>query len=105
METSQSHDPGHCECTDNSLGWGILGKLAGKILNVLEMYRVGTSWVHCPFPCDVFAMYRVGTPPLAPCARWSVAFALLTRFVGEYREQKFPVEFPLTLGSQRIPCP
>ena len=41
-------------------------KLAGKILNVLEMYRVGKCWVHCPFPCDVLAMYWLGTPPLAP---------------------------------------
>src|SRR5258705_9942993 len=44
----------------------IAGKLAGKILDVLEMYWVGTCWVHYPFPCDVLAMYRLGTPPLAP---------------------------------------
>ena len=44
----------------------IAWKLVGKILNVLEMYRVGKCWVHCPFPCDVLAMYRLGTPPLAP---------------------------------------
>ena len=44
----------------------IAGKLAGKILDVLEMYWVGTGWVHYPFPCSVLAMYWLGTPPLAP---------------------------------------
>ena len=66
MGTSQSHDLGHCECPDHFLGWEIAWKLAGKILNVLEMYRVGKYWVHCPFPCDVLAMYWLSTPPLAP---------------------------------------
>src|SRR6266478_3229007 len=41
-------------------------KLAWKILNVFAMYRVGLWWVLCPFPCDVFAVYPPGTPPLAP---------------------------------------
>ena len=45
-------------------------KLAGKILNVLEMYQVGKCWVHCPFPCDVLVMYQLSTPPLAPCVYW-----------------------------------
>ena len=44
----------------------IVWKLVGKILNVLEMYRVGKCWVHCPFPCNVLAMYQLSTPPLAP---------------------------------------
>src|SRR5258705_13997424 len=48
------------------------GKLAGKILDVLEMYRVGTCWVHYPFPCSVLAMYRLGTPPFAPSVWYSV---------------------------------
>jgi len=40
--------------------------LAGKILDVLGMYQVGTCLVLCPFPCDVLAMYRLGTLALAP---------------------------------------
>src|SRR5258707_14144893 len=47
----------------------IAGKLAGKILDVLEMYWVGTCWVHYPFPCNVLAMYWLRTPPLAPSAK------------------------------------
>ena len=45
------------------------GKLAGKILNVPGMNRVGTSQVLCPFPCDVLAMYKPGTLALAPSER------------------------------------
>ena len=41
-------------------------KLAGKILNVPTIYRVGMGWVLCPFPCNVLAMYRPGTPPFVP---------------------------------------
>jgi hypothetical protein len=41
-------------------------KLAQNILNELEMYWVGMGWAHRPFPCDVFVMYWVRTPPLAP---------------------------------------
>ena len=44
----------------------IAGKLAGKILDVLGMYQVGTCLVLCPFPCDVLAMYQPGTLALAP---------------------------------------
>ena len=44
----------------------IAGKLAGKILDVLGMYQVGTCLVRCPFPCDVLVMYRLGTLILAP---------------------------------------
>ena len=44
-------------------------KLAWKILNVFAMYRVGFWWVLCPFPCDVFAVYLPGTPPLAPSVK------------------------------------
>ena len=47
----------------------IVGKLAGKILNVLVMYQVGTCLVLCPFPCDVIDMYPPGTPVLAPSVR------------------------------------
>ena len=57
-----------------TISWAgkIAWKLAGKIPNILEMYRVGKCWVHCPFPCNVLAMYRLGTPPLAPSDRRSV---------------------------------
>ena len=44
----------------------IAGKLAGKILNVLAVYQVSTWQVHCPFPCSVFVVYRVGTSGLVP---------------------------------------
>jgi len=44
----------------------IAGKLAGKILNILEMNQVGTSQVLCPFPCDVLVMYWPGTLALTP---------------------------------------
>ena len=44
----------------------IVGKLAGKILNVLALYRVGIWWVHCAFPCSVFAVYWVRTSGLVP---------------------------------------
>ena len=30
------------------------------------MYQVGTCMVHCPFPCNVLVMYRLGTLVLAP---------------------------------------
>src|SRR5258705_9322351 len=52
----------------------IAGKLAGKILDVLKMYWVSTCWVHYPFPCSVLAMYRLGTPPLAPSVNREVMF-------------------------------
>ena len=42
------------------------GTLAGKILNGLVMYQVGTCMVLCPFPCNVLAMYQLGTLALAP---------------------------------------
>jgi len=40
--------------------------LAGKILDVLGVYQVGTCLVLCPFPCDVLAMYWPSTLVLAP---------------------------------------
>jgi len=66
MGTLQSHDQEHSKCPHCFLGWEIAGKNAGKILNELEVYRVGTSPVHCPCPCSVFAVYRLGTPPFVP---------------------------------------
>ena len=66
MGTLQSHDSGHCECTSHFLGWGIAGKFARKILDVLGMYWVGTRPVHYPFPCSVLAVYQLGTLPLVP---------------------------------------
>jgi len=44
----------------------MVGKLAGKILKIFVMYQVGTCMVHCPFPCNVLAMYQPGTLVLAP---------------------------------------
>ena len=41
-------------------------ELAWEILNVFAVYWVGLVWVLCPFPYDVFAVYLLGTPPLAP---------------------------------------
>ena len=41
-------------------------KLAWKILDVFVMYWMGFWWVLCPFPCNVLAVYLLGTPPLAP---------------------------------------
>jgi len=41
-------------------------KLAWEILNVFAMYRMGFWWVLYPFPCDVLAVYLLGTPALAP---------------------------------------
>ena len=44
----------------------IAGTLAGKILNGLVMYWVGTCMVLCLFPCKVLVMYWLGTLALAP---------------------------------------
>src|ERR1700760_684379 len=64
--TSQSHDLEHCKCIDHFLGWEIAGKPAGKILDVLEMYQVGSGLVHCPCPCDGLAVFQPGTLDFAP---------------------------------------
>ena len=45
-------------------------KLAWEILNVCAMYRMGFWWVLYPFPCNVLAVYLLGTPALAPSDRW-----------------------------------
>src|ERR1700760_2048572 len=50
----------------NELLGNTAGKLAGKILNVPGVYRVGTSLVLYPFPCNVLAVYQLGTLALAP---------------------------------------
>jgi len=47
----------------------IAGKLAGKILNVLGMDKVGTSQVHCPFPCNVLVMSQPSKLALAPSGK------------------------------------
>src|SRR5882757_1082727 len=57
---------GHSKCTENSLSWEIAIKLTRKILNVTAVYWVGIWSVHYPFPCDVFVMYQVRKPHLAP---------------------------------------
>src|SRR5918912_3919395 len=41
-------------------------KLARKILNELGVYQMGISLVLCPFPCSVFVMYQLRTPPFVP---------------------------------------
>ena len=45
------------------------GKFAGKILNVPEMYWVGTCLVLCPFPCNVLVMYWLSTLVFVPSVR------------------------------------
>ena len=55
----------------------IAWKLVGKILNVLEVYRVDKCWVHCPFPCNVPAMYQLSTPPLAPSVSMILNLSML----------------------------
>jgi len=35
------------------------------------MYRTSFWWVHCPFPCDVFAVSWPGTPLLVPSDNYS----------------------------------
>jgi len=46
--------------------------LAWEILNVFAMYQMGFWWVLYPFPCNVLAVYLLGTPALAPSV--SVSF-------------------------------
>src|ERR1700753_3701796 len=45
-----------------------LGSSEWEIQNVLAVFQVGSLLVHCPFPCDVLAVFLVGTPLLAPSA-------------------------------------
>ena len=47
-------EPGHCRHTDR------------ETLNVLAVTPVGSLQEHCPFPCSVFAVYRVGTLGFVP---------------------------------------
>ena len=44
----------------------IMGKPAWNILNGLGMYQVGIWLVLCTFPCNVLAMYQLGTPLFVP---------------------------------------
>jgi len=46
--------------------------LAWEILNVFAMYRMGFWWVLYPFPCDVLAVYLLGTLALAPSVKNSL---------------------------------
>ena len=66
-------------------------KLAWKILNVFAMYQVGLGWVLCPFPCDVFAVYLPGTPPLAPSVPNT---ARLTEPIESLAKLPYPVFLP-----------
>src|ERR1700753_4302376 len=34
--------------------------------STFAVFQVGSLLVHCPFPCDVLAVFLVGTPLLAP---------------------------------------
>src|ERR1700753_651283 len=43
-----------------------LGSSEWEIQNVFAVFQVGSLLVHCPFPCDVLAVFLVGTPLLAP---------------------------------------
>src|SRR6201992_326969 len=43
-----------------------LGSSEWEIQNVFAVFQVGSLLVHCPFPCDVLAVFLVGTPPLVP---------------------------------------
>jgi len=54
----------------------IAGKLAGNILNVLGMDWVGTSQVHCPFPCNVLAVYQLSILALVPSVRCIVGYVV-----------------------------
>ena len=45
-------------------------KLAWEILNVFAMYQMGFWWVLYPFPCNVLAVYLLGTLALAPSEYW-----------------------------------
>jgi len=40
--------------------------LAWEILNVFAVYWMGFWWVLYPFPCNVLAVYPLGTLALAP---------------------------------------
>ena len=51
-----------------SISWArnTASKLVGNILNVLVMYQLGFSQVHCPCPCNVFTMSWVRKLGFAP---------------------------------------
>ena len=66
IRTLQSHDQGHCKCPEHFLGQGTARKLVGNILNVLMMYQLGLSQVHCPCPYNVFTMSWVRKLGFAP---------------------------------------
>ena len=54
-----------------SISWArnTASKLVGNILNVLVMYQLGFSQVHCPCPCNVFTMSWVRKLGFAPSDR------------------------------------
>ena len=54
------------------------------------MYWVGIGWVLCPFPCDVFAVFQSGTPPLAPSV--NVYLKAFLRMVLGYRDKELDTE-------------
>jgi len=56
IRTLQSHYWEHSDVLGIFCAGNTAIKLAWKILNVFVMYQTGFWWVHCPFPCDVFAV-------------------------------------------------
>src|ERR1700753_2380591 len=46
-----------------------LGSSEWEIQNVFAVFQVGSLLVHCPFICDVLAVFLVGTPLLAPSVK------------------------------------
>jgi len=86
-------------------------KLAGEILNVLAIYRVGMGWVLYPFPCNVLVMSQPGTPPLAPSVSWSREREVSEQvgtggrtetYGGDYGDDFFTCAFRISLGAH--PC-
>ena len=70
-------------------------RLVGNILNVLMMYQLGFSRVHCPCPCNVFTMSWVRKLGFAP----SVSLA---PFHGQARNKNsLPDQPPLWLARQQ----
>ena len=68
MGTSQSHDLGHCECTDHSLGWGNCREIgwenSGCTWDVPGRYMLGTLSISLQCTCNIPAQ---DTTPCPQC--------------------------------------
>jgi len=64
--------------------------LAWEILNVFAMYQMGFWWVLYPFPCNVLAVYLLGTLALAPSDNNANTY-VLTVFWVSHDEHLLPV--------------